>query len=93
VRSCRRHSSRSSRAGRHRAGSKLGGPFNPHTCNPYVYSQIADVSYKRLTRTVSVPASGGNLTFWTSHDTEEHWDFVLSSRNSVMGRILDHLLN
>ena len=36
----------------------------------YVYSQIADVSYKRLTREIAVPAGGGNLTFWTSYDTE-----------------------
>ena len=56
--------------------SKPGGPFDPHTGSQYVYSQIADVSYKRLTRTINVPASGGNLTFWTSYDTEEHWDFV-----------------
>ena len=42
-----------------------------------MYSQLADVSFKRLTRTISVPSSGSqNLTFWTSHDTEEHWDFM-----------------
>ena len=29
---------------------KPGGPFDPHTGTQYVYSQIADVSYKRLTR-------------------------------------------
>ena len=49
---------------------KPGGPFAPHTGNQYVYSQIADVSYKRLTREVAVPAAGGSLTFWTSYDTE-----------------------
>ena len=27
-------------------------------------------SYKRLTREIAVPAGGGNLTFWTSYDTE-----------------------
>ena len=55
---------------------KPGGPFDPHTGSQYVYSQIADVAYKRLTRDVAVPAAGGNLTFWTSYDTEEHWDFL-----------------
>lgn len=55
---------------------KPGGPFDPHTGGQYVYSQIADVSYKRLTRTVSVPAGGGDLDFWTSYDTEGDWDFV-----------------
>ena len=55
---------------------KPGGPFNPHTGDQYVYSQIADVSYKRLTRTVTVPAGGGTLDFWTSFDTEVDWDYV-----------------
>ena len=35
---------------------KPGGPFAPHTGDQYVYSQIADVTYKRLTRTITVPA-------------------------------------
>ena len=34
---------------------KPGGPFAPHTGTQYAYSQIADVSYKRLTREVAVP--------------------------------------
>lgn len=55
---------------------KPGGPFDPHTGEQYVYSQIADVSYKRLTRTVTVPAGGGTLDFWTSYDTEVDWDYV-----------------
>ncbi len=55
---------------------KPGGPFEPHTGSRYAYSQIADVTYKRLTREISVPAGGGDLTFWTSYDTEEHWDFL-----------------
>lgn len=55
---------------------KPGGPFDPHTGEQYAYSQIADVSYKRLTRTVDVPAAGGSLDFWTSYNTEGNWDFV-----------------
>jgi Immune inhibitor A-like, MAM domain len=65
--------------------AKPGGPFDPHTGGKYVYSQIADVSYKRLTRTVNVPAGGGNLTFWTSYDTEEHWDFVFVEARTAGG--------
>ena len=49
---------------------KPGGPFDPHTGEQYVYSQIADVSYKRLTREIAVPAGGATLSFWTSYDTE-----------------------
>ncbi|HEX5087658.1 MAG TPA: M14 family zinc carboxypeptidase [Nocardioides sp.] len=55
---------------------KPGGPFEPHTGTHYVYSQIADVSYKRLTREVAVPAAGGSMTFWTSYDTEPAWDHL-----------------
>jgi hypothetical protein len=55
---------------------KPGGPFEPHTGTQYVYSQIADVTYKRLTRQVAVPAGGGSLSFWTSYDTEQAWDHV-----------------
>jgi hypothetical protein len=53
-----------------------GGPFEPHTGDHYVYSQIADVSYKRLTRTIDVPPGGGELSFWTSYDTELDWDYL-----------------
>jgi hypothetical protein len=55
---------------------KPGGPFDPHTGSSYAYSQIADVTYKRLGNSVAVPSSGGNLTFWTSYDTEPDWDFL-----------------
>lgn len=55
---------------------KPGGPFVPHTGSQYAYSQIADVSYKRLAQEVSVPAGGGSLSFWTSYDTEAAWDHV-----------------
>jgi hypothetical protein len=52
-----------------------GGPFEPHTGSQYVYSNIADVSYKRLTKTVTVPA-GGHLKFWASYNTEQDWDYL-----------------
>lgn len=54
-----------------------GGPFEPHTGDFYVYSQIGDVSFKRLTNTISVPAGGtATLSFWTSYDTEAAWDHL-----------------
>jgi hypothetical protein len=56
--------------------AKPGGPFEPHSGSRYAYSQLADVTYKRLTREIAVPAGGGDLKFWTSYDTEEHWDFL-----------------
>ena len=56
---------------------------NAHTGKQYVYSQLADVSYKRLTRTVAVPPGGATLSFWTSYDTEPHWDFVFVEAHSA----------
>jgi hypothetical protein len=56
--------------------AKPGGPFDPHTGTKYVYSQLADASYKRLTREIAVPPGGGELTFWTSYDTELDWDYL-----------------
>lgn len=55
---------------------KPGGAFAPHTGTQYVYSQIADVSYKRLARTITVPPGGATLSFWTSYDTEQAWDHL-----------------
>jgi hypothetical protein len=61
-----------------------GGPFAPHTGDHYVYSQIADVSYKRLTRTIDLTGeSSGSLSFWTSYDTETDWDFVAVEAHTV----------
>jgi hypothetical protein len=56
------------------AWDKPGGPFAPRTGTEYVYSQISDVSYKRLARTITVPQGGATLSFWTSYDTEANWD-------------------
>jgi hypothetical protein len=60
-----------------------GGPFDPHTGSYYAYSQIADVSYKRLTHTISVPTGGATLSFWTSFNTEPAWDHVFVEAHTV----------
>jgi Zinc carboxypeptidase len=60
-----------------------GGPFAPHTGNFYVYSQIADISYKRLAHTINVPAGGATMSFWTSYDTEADWDHVFVEAHTV----------
>jgi hypothetical protein len=62
-----------------------GGPFEPHTGSSYVYSNIADVSFKRLTKTVSVPAGGGHLKFWASYDTEADWDHLAVEARTAGG--------
>jgi hypothetical protein len=61
-----------------------GGPFSPHTGSYYMYSNIADVSYKRLTRTVDLTGeTSGNLSFWISRDTEQDWDHVFVEAHTV----------
>ena len=61
-----------------------GGAFAPHTGEYYAYSQIADVSYKRLTRTIDLTGvATGNLSFWISRDTEQDWDYVFVEAHTV----------
>jgi hypothetical protein len=60
-----------------------GGPFAPHTGDFYVYSQIADITYKRLAHTIDVPAGGATMSFWTSYDTEADWDHVFVEAHTV----------
>jgi hypothetical protein len=54
----------------------IAGSFEPFDGTQYVYSNRADQSYKRLTRTIDVPAGGATLSFRTSYDTELGWDFL-----------------
>jgi hypothetical protein len=61
-----------------------GAPFDPRSGAWYAYSQAADVSYKRLTRTVDLTGkSAGELTFATSYDTEAGWDHVFVEAHTV----------
>lgn len=64
---------------------KPGGPYAPHTGEQYAYSQIADISYKRLTRTITVPSGGTTLSFWTSYDTEPAWDYLFVEARTAGG--------
>ena len=61
-----------------------GAPFEPFTGDWYLASQQADVSYKRLTRTVDLTgASSGQVAFRTSYDTEPDWDFMFVEAHTV----------
>ena len=53
-----------------------GSPFAPFSGNFYVYSNQADVSYKRLGGQFTLPAGAPTLTFKTSFDIESDWDFL-----------------
>ena len=61
-----------------------GAPFEPFTGSQYVYSQRADISYKRLMRTVDLTgATSGSLSFKFSYDTEGGWDHVFVEAHTV----------
>jgi hypothetical protein len=48
---------------------------SPTTGSRFAISQAANYSYKRLARTIAVPAGGGQLSFKVDRDTEAGWDF------------------
>jgi hypothetical protein len=60
-----------------------GGPFDPHSGDYYVYSQMADLAYKRLGGTFTLPASSPTLKFWVSYDIESYWDYAFVEINEV----------
>ena len=41
----------------------------------FLYSQISEPAYKRLTQTIAVPPGGATLSFDINRDTEQDWDF------------------
>ena len=55
----------------------------PRTGDQYAISQKGDPSYKRLMRTISVPAGGATLSFAITRDTEPEWDFVFVEARTV----------
>jgi hypothetical protein len=55
-------------------------PFEPHSGDHYLYSNRADISYKRLTQTLdltSVAPADADLSFFASYDTEAEWDYLI----------------
>jgi len=64
-----------------------GGGFEPFDGAWYVYSQRADISYKRLMRTIDLTevdaTDNPTLTFRVSYDTEFEWDFVFVEAHTV----------
>ena len=48
----------------------------PRTGDQFAASQQASLTYKRLMRTISVPAGGADLSFWVDRNTELDWDYM-----------------
>ena len=53
------------------------------TGSRFAISQAANYSYKRLARTIAVPAGGGQLSFKVDRDTETNWDFFFVEAHHV----------
>jgi Zinc carboxypeptidase/Immune inhibitor A-like, MAM domain len=63
--------------------SGLSGPMDPHTGESFMWSDRADEAYKRLTRTIDVPAGGTTLSFWTSYNLELAFDYMIVEAHTV----------
>ena len=61
----------------------IAGAFEPIDGTQYMYSQRANESYKRLTRTIDVPAGGATLSFRTSYDLETDFDYMFVEAHTV----------
>jgi hypothetical protein len=55
----------------------------PRTGVQFAVSQVGNLSYKRLARTISVPAGGADVSFWITRDTETNWDFTFVEAHTV----------
>jgi hypothetical protein len=70
-------------------GLSGAAPFEPHGGSRYLYSNRADISYKRLGRTLDLAgvtaADAPTLSFFTSYDTEFHWDFLMVEAHTLDG--------
>jgi hypothetical protein len=63
--------------------SGLSGPFDPHTGQSFMWSDRADEAYKRLTRTITVPAGGATVSFWTSYNLELNFDYMIVEAHTL----------
>ena len=61
----------------------IAGPFEPHSGSKLMWSQLANEGYKRLSRTITVPAEGASLSFWSSYSVEVDFDYLIVEAHTV----------
>ena len=62
----------------------LYGPTGaPRTGSQFAIAQVGEPAFKRLTRTIAVPAGGATMSFWIKRDTEPSWDHVFVEARTV----------
>jgi hypothetical protein len=59
--------------------------LTPIAGEQFLYSQIGEPAYKRVSHVVDVPAGGANLTFQVNRDTEPGWDFLFVESRTAGG--------
>jgi hypothetical protein len=60
--------------------SGLSGPFDPHAGQSFMWSNLSDEAYKRLTRTLP---GGSTMSFWTSYNLEQDFDYLIVEAHGV----------
>jgi hypothetical protein len=64
--------------------SDFATPFAaPRTGSQFAISQVANSSFKRLSRTIDVPDGGATVSFEVARDTEGDWDFAFVEAHTV----------
>jgi hypothetical protein len=56
---------------------------SPRTGDRFAYSGRGDLGYKRLARTISIPAGGARLTFWVNRHLEQDWEYFTVEAHTV----------
>jgi hypothetical protein len=57
----------------------------PEAGEQFLYSQIGEPAYKRLTHLVDVPVGGAQVSFQVNRDTEPGWDFLFVESRTAGG--------
>jgi hypothetical protein len=63
----------------------IAPPVTPSLGAKFLYSQVGEPAYKRLTRVLSVPPGGSTLTFQVNRDTEPGWDHLFVESRTAGG--------
>jgi hypothetical protein len=59
--------------------------LTPASGAQFLFSQVSEPAYKRVTRTIDVPAGGATLSFNVHRDTEPGWDFLFVEARTAGG--------
>jgi len=61
----------------------VAGASEPHSGDWLMWSDRANEAYKRLSRTINVPAGGATVKFWTGYKLELDFDYLIVEVHTV----------